>query len=194
MVSYTRKLKLRQLGDREPGIGCSIHAHSGFQIDRLPFALDNAVADLCRSLLELVLPVRVKDFLHANAAMGAMIGFEAGVQAAMSNALTVAVTRHLADHHRNPGSQFVRMYLVRILEMFSNPQVSGQNRKQVSRQRRHGVVGGNMVPLGKREHTQGDDQEEQGGLLHGGNLAGYFIRDRANAVGHYNESHDFIYR
>src|ERR1019366_9023679 len=76
-----------------------------FKMDGLPFAFDNPGPNLGRRFVQLHLPVRVEDFLHADSAMRSVGGLEAAMQAAVSDAVAIAVTRHLVQHTGNFGRQ-----------------------------------------------------------------------------------------
>src|ERR1039458_4321091 len=80
-----------------------------FKIDGLPFAFDNPGANLGWRFVQLHLPVRVEDFLHADSAMSSVRSLEAGMQTAVSDAVAIAVTRHLVQHTGNLGGQLIAL-------------------------------------------------------------------------------------
>lgn len=82
----------------------SIHCRSGLQIDLLPLATDDALADLggCFALFRLL--VGIVKLFQADVALGAMRTFKAAVQAVVPHApVAVAVTGLLMDDVRNLG-------------------------------------------------------------------------------------------
>src|SRR5207249_11660096 len=85
----------------------------GFQIDALPLAGDDSLANLVRSLLLLGHQVTVIDLFHAGAAMHAVLAFKAAVQALVGlfAAITVAIAGLLIDDLGYLGGKFVRMLL-----------------------------------------------------------------------------------
>src|ERR1035437_9941850 len=73
------------------------------KIDGLPFAFDNPCANLGWRFLQLHLPIRVENFLHADSAVSSMRGLEAAMQAAVPHAVAIAVTRQLVQHAGHLG-------------------------------------------------------------------------------------------
>src|ERR1035441_10797040 len=78
-----------------------------FKIDGLPFAFDNPGANLGWRFVQLHLPVRVENFLHADSAMRSVRSLEAGMQTPVSDAVAIAVTRYLVQHTGNLGRQLI---------------------------------------------------------------------------------------
>src|SRR5579864_940548 len=77
------------------------------QVDLLPFALDDAGANLSSGLAFLVLQVRVIQLLQAGRALGAVGVFEAAMQAVVPHAVAIAVARLLMQHVGNLRGQFI---------------------------------------------------------------------------------------
>src|SRR5580765_4547851 len=87
------------------------------------------------------LPVRIKSFLHACAAVGAVRTFKAAAQASVAMvAVTVAIARHLVNHRRSPGGSFIRFRLCRSNQADSGQLLLRQERREfVSRSRTGGM-------------------------------------------------------
>jgi hypothetical protein len=97
------------------------------QVDRLPLSLNHGRPDLRWRLLQLRLLVGEENLFHTDSAFGAVRQLEAGVQALMSHALAIAVTRHLVEDVGNLRRQFVGLGLIRILEGLAPLLVFGEN-------------------------------------------------------------------
>ena len=83
------------------------------------------------------------------------LGFKAGMQALVSDALAVAIAGQLIDHAGNLGGQLIGMHLVRVLEQFSPTRWSAGRMGSTSPGIGGlGIVGGNLVALGKCDHGQ----------------------------------------
>src|SRR6202035_5596142 len=78
-----------------------VDRRSRLQIDLLPFALDDAGANLGCCLAFLVLLIRVVQLFQAGGAAGAVRGLKAAMQAVVAHAVAVAVARLLVYHRWN---------------------------------------------------------------------------------------------
>ena len=104
----------------------SINRGRHLQIDLLPFARDDALADLLRGLSFLVHQIAVVKLFEAGAAVGGVGTFKATVQALVALAIAIAVARLLIDGVGDPGRQFVGMGLKRVLVFRSQQSLLGQ--------------------------------------------------------------------
>src|SRR5215469_13324534 len=96
-----------------------VHCRCGLQVDLLPLAADDALADLGRSLSFFRLRVRVIELLQADVALSAVGAFKAAVQTVVAHAtVAIAVTRLLMNYIWDLSRQFVCVSLVVILGIF----------------------------------------------------------------------------
>src|SRR4029077_14460638 len=108
---------------------------------------DNSSANLGGRLALLVLLVRVVQLFQTGCTLRPVGVLEATVQAVVSHAVVVAVTRLLMDHIGNLGGQFVGVRLVWILRVGAPPFRLGQNRRQFGALWRRSRIVGRDAPL-----------------------------------------------
>ena len=91
-----------------------IHRLWILKIQQLIVAAHNAIADhFCRPAF-LGLAIRIKRFLHASAAIGAMRTLKAAAQAGVAMvAIAIAIARHLVQNGTGLGGSFIRGNLCR---------------------------------------------------------------------------------
>jgi hypothetical protein len=79
------------------------------KIQQFKITAHNAITNHFRRPAFLRLPIRIKRFLHARAAVGAMRTLKAAAEAGMAViAITIAIARHLVNNRTCFGSSFVR--------------------------------------------------------------------------------------
>ena len=94
-------------------------------------------------------------------------GLEAAMQAAVSDAVAIAVTRHLVQHTGNLGRQLIAFHLVGILEGLSPQLVLGQDGHGIARLQRVVMISGHAIALRQADHGQHRSQSQQREFSHG---------------------------
>ncbi len=90
-----------------------------------------------------------------------MGSLEAAMQAAVADAVAIAVTRHLVQHAGYLGRQFIALHLVGVLEGLSPKLVLGQDGHGISRLECVVMVGGHTIALCEADDSQHHSYSEQ---------------------------------
>src|ERR1700731_1366986 len=89
-----------------------MNGRSGFEVYLLPFALDDALTNLCRRPALLVLLVGIVNLLEAGRTAGPVRVFKAAMQAVMPHAVAIAIAGLLVKHRWNLSCQIVGVSLI----------------------------------------------------------------------------------